>query len=118
MLDPFLYGISATVRAGGSLDDVEEALDAEIQRVIEEPVTAEELNTAIKQSKAQFAYSSESVTNQGYWLGYSATVASTAWFESFLENLSSVTVEDVHRVAHTYLPKRNRTVGHYVPQGV
>jgi zinc protease len=118
MLDPYLYGISATVRAGGSLQEVEEALDAEIERITEEPITEEELNTAVKQSKAQFAYSSESVTNQGYWLGYSATVASTDWFESFVECLSNVTVEDVHRVASTYLPRRNRTVGHYVPQGV
>jgi zinc protease len=115
-LDPYLYNITATVRAGLTLETVEETLDAEMDRILQEPISTEELHTAIKQSKAQFAYSSESVTNQGFWLGYSSVVADTGWFESFLDKLTAVTVEDVTRVAGTYLSPRNRTVGHYVPQ--
>jgi zinc protease len=38
-------------------------------------VSEAELAKAIKQTKAQFAYSSESVTDQGYWLGFSEIVA-------------------------------------------
>lgn len=117
MLDPFLYSISATVRAGRSLEEVEVALDREMDRVVREPISTEELHTAIKQAKAQFAYSSESVTNQGFWLGFSSIIVSTDWFETFLDRLVAITVEDVHRVANTYLVRRNRTVGHYVPQG-
>jgi zinc protease len=115
LLDPYLYNIMATVRAGQTLDSVEEALDAEMERILHEPISEEELDTAIKQSKAQFAYSSESVTNQGFWLGYSSVVADVAWFESFPDSLAAVTVDDVSRVANTYLPPRNRTVGQYVP---
>jgi zinc protease len=118
MLDPFLYDITATVRTGRTLGDVEAALDAEIDRIAREPITEQELHTAIKQAQAQFAYSSESVTNQGFWLGYSSVVADTGWFESFLDRLAAVTVDDVGRVAQTYLARRNRTVGHYVPQGL
>jgi zinc protease len=118
MLDPYLYNISATVRAGRSLDEVEAALDAEVERVLSTPISAGELGTAIKQTKAQFVYSSESVTNQGFWLGYSAVVADTGWFESFLDKLEAVSVDDVQRVANAYLPRRNRTIGHYVPLGV
>jgi zinc protease len=114
-LDPYLYNISATVRTGRSLEEVEEVLNAEIERVLAEPISADQLATAIKQTKAQFAYSSESVTNQGFWLGYSAVIADTEWFESFLNRLEAVSVDDVHRVANTYLLARNRTVGHYVP---
>jgi zinc protease len=114
-LDPYLYNITATVRAGLTLDTVEETMNAEMDRILQEPISADELHTAIKQSKAQFAYSSESVTNQGFWLGYSSVVADTGWFESFLDRLMAVTVEDVIRVANTYLPRSNRTVGHYVP---
>lgn len=117
VLDPYLYDISATVRSGQTLDKVEEALNAEIERILQEPISEQALNTAIKQSKAQFAYSSESVTNQGFWLGYSSIFADTDWFESYLDNLSAVTVDDVSRAASTYLTRRNRTVGHYIPQG-
>lgn len=118
MLDPYLYNVTATVRAGRTLDQVEEALNTEMERILAEPISEEELQTAIKQSKAQFAYSSESVTNQGFWLGYASIVADTAWFEGFLDSLAAVTVEDVTRVADTYLRKQNRTVGRYVPQGL
>jgi len=118
MLDPFLYDVTATVRMGRTLGEVESALDAEMDRIAREPIAGRELHTAIKQAKAQFAYSSESVTNQGFWLGYSSVVADTGWFESFLDHLADVTVDDVGRVAEAYLTRRNRTVGHYIPQGV
>jgi zinc protease len=86
-----------------------------MERIVQEPISEEELFTAVKQTKAQFAYSSESVTNQGYWLGYSSIVAAPEWFESFLDSLTAVSVEDVSRAAGTYLQRRNRTVGHYRP---
>ncbi len=118
MIDPHLYNITATVRAGRTLDQVEEALNREMDRILAEPVSEEELQRAIKQSKAQFAYSSESVTSQGFWLGYASIVAGIAWFEGFLDSLETVTVEDVNRVAQTYLSRRNRTVGRSMPQGL
>jgi zinc protease len=117
MLDPFLYSISATVRSGQSLEEVEQALDAELDAIRQEPISEDEVSTAIKQARAQFAYSSESVTNQGFWLGLSAVVADTGWFESFLDRLEAVTTDEVHRVANDYLPRRNRTIGHYLPTG-
>jgi zinc protease len=90
---------------------------AQIQQVIDEPVSAAELAKAIKQTKAQFAYSSESVTDQGYWLGFSEVVADVSWFESFLERIEAVTVEDVQRVAQTYFKPSLRNVGWYLPTG-
>jgi zinc protease len=114
-VDPFLYGISATVRPDHTLAEVEEALDRELERAIAEPITQEELTKAIKQAKAQFAYSSESVTGQAMWLGYSEIFADYTWFENYIANLSAVTVEDVQRVAQTVLKRSNRTIGRYVP---
>ena len=98
-IDPYLFSFSATVRQGRTLQEVEAALFAEIKRVLDEPVTQQELDKAIKQTRAQFAYSSESVTDQGYWLGFSEILAELGWFESFLDRLSAVTVADVQRVA-------------------
>jgi zinc protease len=115
MVDPFLYSIHVTARAGRTLEEIEKALDSEMERIVQEPISEEELVTAVKQTKAQFAYSSESVTNQGYWLGYSSIVAEPEWFESFLDSLTAVSVDDVSRVAGTYLQRRHRTVGHYRP---
>ena len=115
-IDPYLFNFSATAREGRTLTEVEAALLAEIERVMAEPVSAQELEKAIKQTRAQFAYSSESVTDQGYWLGFSEVVADVSWFETFLERLAAVTVADVQRVARAYLQPKLRTVGWYVPE--
>jgi len=116
-VDPFLFSFSATLRPERTLEEVETALWAELGRVASEPITPEELSKAIKQTRAQFAYSSESVSNQGFWLGFSEIVASTEWFDGYLDSLAAVTAEDVQRVAQKYLAKSKGTVGWYVPQG-
>ncbi len=116
-LDPFLFSFSATVRQGRTLEEVESALLAEVERAMQEPVSEAELQKAIKQTRAQFAYSSESVTDQGYWLGFSEVVADVTWFEGFMDRLAAVTAEDVQRVAQTYLKASQRNVGWYVPTG-
>jgi hypothetical protein len=94
-----------------------EALLAEIERVMDEPVSEQELAKAIKQTRAQFAYSSESVTDQGYWLGASEIVADVNWFESFMDRLAQVTVADVQRVAQERFKPSLRNVGWYLPTG-
>ncbi len=110
-IDPFLFSFSATVQAGRTLAEVEAGLLAEIQRVCLEPVSRAELTKAVKQTRAQFAYSSESVTDQGYWLGFSEILANVGWFEGFMDRLAAVTVEDVQRVACAYLKPSLRNVG-------
>jgi zinc protease len=114
-VDPYVYDLSAVVRAGRTPAEVEEALQAELARVIDESVTEEELAKAIKQAKAQFAYSSETVTGQALWMGFSEIFADYGWFENYIDNLSAVTVEDVQRAAQTYLSRSNRTIGWYLP---
>jgi zinc protease len=125
-IDPALYSISATVRAPERgrnrspierLDLVESAIDAEIARLLEShPVTETELACAIKRAKASFAFGSDSVTDQGSWLGLSQVVAgSHTWFGGYLDNLQGVTLDDVARVAARYLDRRRRTVGRYIP---
>jgi zinc protease len=114
--DPFLYIIGATVRQGRSPAEVETALDAELQKIVDQPPVQAEVDKAIKQAKAQFAYGSESVTNQGFWYGFSEMFAGYTWFEQYLDRLARVTVDDVQRVAQAYLVKSRRTVGYYVPK--
>jgi zinc protease len=116
-IDPYLFTFSATARQGRTLSEVEAALTAEIERVAVQPVDQAELDKAIKQTRAQFAYSSESATDQAYWLGFSEVVATTDWFEGFLGRLTRVTAEEVQRVASSFLRSSLRTVGWYLPQG-
>lgn len=96
-------------------DEALTALDAEIARIQEEKVSEEEVARAVKQAKALFAYGSESITNQAFWMGYTEMFANYEWFENYLDNLAAVTPDDVQRVAKKYFQKKYRVVGTYLP---
>lgn len=115
--DPFCYMISVTVRTGRSLAEVEAALDAELARLVEQAVSEAEIAKAIQQAKAAFAFGAESVTQHGFWYGFSEMFADHTWFETCLDRLAAVSPDDVQRVARAYLAPSQRTVGWYVPQG-
>jgi zinc protease len=117
-IDPGLFNFYVTVREGRSLEEVEQAMWAEIKRIQDEFVSEDELVKAQKQAKAQFAYALESVTNQALWLGMMDIVDSYTRFHTFLDDLTTVTAADVQRVAQTYLVETNRTVGWFVPTQV
>lgn len=115
-IDPYLYRISAVARPGRSLDEIEEALDATIAELAEEPISQAELDKALKRAKAQFVMAGESVTGQAQMIGMSEMVAGDyRWFEETLDRLNAVTRADVERVRQTYLQPARRTVGWYLP---
>ena len=70
---------------------------------------------ARKQARALFAYNSESVTNQAFWMGFSEIFSDYSWFEGYIDSLESVTPESVISVARKYLLPSNRIVGIYQP---
>jgi len=114
-IDPFLYTISLTIHPKRKPEEALAAVEKEIQRLREEKVTKEEITRAIKQARALFAYGSENITNQGFWLGYAEMFANYEWFETYLNKLSKVTVKDVQRVANEYFKPQSRVLGVYVP---
>jgi zinc protease len=114
-IDPFLHSIVATVHPNSSADQVIEAIDAEIKRLQDAPPPASEVARAVKQARALFAYGSESITNQAFWLGYAEIFADYEWFLTYLDHLAEVTPQDVQRIAQTYLRPQNRVLGVYLP---
>jgi zinc protease len=117
-IDPYLYTISATVRDGRTCQEVEDAIHAEIDRMARGEISEKEFAKARKQAKALFAYDSESVTSQGFWLGFAETlVGDYEWFDTFLDKLMAVTLDDVKRVSADVFQPNKRTVGWYVPTG-
>jgi zinc protease len=116
-VDPYLYTFFATAQPGKDINEVERVLWEELERVKAESVTQAELDKAIKQTKAQFAFGSESVSSQAFWLGFCEIFADYSWFTSYIPTLSAVTIADVKRVAEKYLSRDNVTTGHYRGQG-
>jgi zinc protease len=113
-VDPGLYRLLATAWPSTKPGKVAARIEDEIARIQEDPVSDGELDKAQRQARALFAYSSESITHQAFWLGFAEIFADREWFTTYLERLGEVTAEDVQRVAQTYLVPQNRTMGWYL----
>jgi zinc protease len=116
-IDPYIYVITITVHPERKSEDIIPILDDEIKRIQDELSKPEALERAVKQAKALFAYGSESITNQAFWMGFSEMFSSYDWFTGYLDSLAAVTPEDLQRVARKYLTEQNRILGTYHPTG-
>ena len=114
-IDPYLYTTVITVHPKHTASDCIAAMEAEIKHLQDAPPPIVELDRALKQARAIFAYGSESISNQAFWLGYAEMFATVDWFTTYLERLSAVTPADVQRLAQTCLRPQNRTLGVYLP---
>lgn len=115
-IDPYLYTTVVTVHPKHNASECIAAIEAEIKRLQDAPPPVEELERAMKQARAIFAYGSESISNQAFWLGFSEMFATVDWFNTYLDRLAAVTPADVQRLAQTCLRPQNRTVGVYLPE--
>jgi zinc protease len=113
--DPNLFYVYAGVMPGKTMDEVEQALYQEIEKFKTTPVTDEELQKAKNQIEASFIMGQDSVFYQAMLLGQFETVANWKMLEKYVDNIRSVTKEDVQRVAKEYFSEDNRTVGILVP---
>jgi zinc protease len=115
-IDPFLYSVDAVLREESSLEAVEAAILAEIDKAANGDITQAELEKAIKQARALLAYSGETVTNQAFWLAYFEYVAGDYnWLLTLESRLRQITLADLQYVAQTYLRPSQRTVGWFIP---
>ena len=115
-VDPYLYSITCAARSESTLENLEAALDQEMDRAMTTTPTPQEMEKAKKQARAMFAYSAESVSNLGFWYGFAEILDQYTWFTNYLDRLNAVTATDVQRVAQNVLANSNRTVGHYNPR--
>jgi zinc protease len=115
--DPFLYTLTLTVHPKRKAEEVLAACDDEIRRIQDKPASTKEIARAIKQARALFAYGSENITNQAFWLGHAEMFTSYDWFLTYLDKLATVTPAALQKAAQTYLRPHNRVVGTYLPRG-
>jgi predicted Zn-dependent peptidase len=107
-----LFMFTAAPRAPHTVEDVEEAINGEIERLKREPVTQEEFDRVLKQVDAAFIRALQSNRGMAYWLASSeATAGSWRYLLTWRDRIHEVTPDDVIRVARTYLRDENRTVG-------
>jgi len=109
--DPNLFFAVAIVQPGHSTDEAAAALIGELDRLRNEPVTAEELQQAKNQFARDYILGRESVKDKAEVLGHAAVIhddVKTA--DGEFDIFQSLTAADVQRVARTYFTPENRLV--------
>ncbi len=113
--EPFLYTISVTATDGVSLDRVETATLAELERARVHGITPQELRKAKNQLRARLVFENDSITNIAHQLGFFETIASWQVYPTLSQHIEAVTIEEVSRVAADRLKPTSRTVGRFEP---
>jgi zinc protease len=108
---PRLFMIGGAPAAGRSIDDVEKALRAQVARLRDELVSADELKRIKAQVVASDVYARDSIHSQASRLAQFATLGLDIRLpERFVDRIKSVTAEQVRQVARKYLVDTNLTV--------
>ena len=107
------FALSGEVRDGQTLDDVEKALYAELEKLAKEPIPAEELQKV----KNNFAAAEYRRLTSTFGILYQLIQAEGLGDWSEINNagakFQAVTAEDVQRVARKYFTPENRAVARY-----
>ncbi len=115
---PNLFFAILIMNQGASIEDGEARLNAEFERMMEEPVTEEELEKARNQMRSSYIMGRQSVQDKAGALGHAAVIhQDTASANDELELFLNVSAEDIMRVTRQYLNPENRTVLTVVPPG-
>ncbi|GBC81308.1 putative zinc protease [bacterium HR10] len=114
--DPGLFEITALLRPGVEHARVERAIREEIARLQDEGVSEAELERAKNKIEADTFYARDGALHFAFALGEAEASADWRWFVEYVPNVRRVSVEDVQRVARTYLHEDNLTVGWFVPK--
>jgi zinc protease len=114
-----LLMISGTPATGRTVEELEQAIHKQIERLKNEKVAAAELERIKAQVIAGDVYEKDSVFYQAMALGVLETVG-LGWqkIDEYVERVKSVTAEQIQQVARKYLVENTMTVAVLEPQKI
>ncbi|MFN4263972.1 MAG: M16 family metallopeptidase [Thioalkalivibrionaceae bacterium] len=114
--DPSVFSISAAPTSDHSLDDLETALQQQIERLRSELVSDSELERVKAQVVAAEIFEQDSIQSKAQTIGVLETIG-VGWEEGarYVERIRAVTADDVRRVAQEILRPETLTVARLIP---
>jgi zinc protease len=113
--DPGLFSVFAYLAPDQDHETVEAAIEDTIEDIKTNGVTAGELDRARSQLRAQTAFDRDGPMRVASQLNEALAAGDWTLYTEYLDRLDDITVDDVQRVARTYLTSETSTVGRYVP---
>jgi zinc protease len=116
-LDATQFGVYGSPKPGVELQQLETAIDAVIDNLLANGVTAEEVERATSRLIAESVYAKDSQATMARWYGAALTSGgSVERVQSWPERIRAVKPEAVYAVAKTYLDKRRSVTGYLVKE--
>ncbi len=106
-----LFLVTAEPLAGVSLEELEEAIHAELDRLKTEPVPEKEIEKARNQTGTDFFRGLNSNSGLASVLSYyEAILGDYRYIATYVDYMESIDADDIMKAARTYFTKNNRTV--------
>jgi zinc protease len=117
-IGPSTFGFHASPAQGKTVEDVEAAIEVEIEKLLAEGVSAKELSSAIKRLTRSAIFARDSVTAPARIIGAAlASGASIEDIESWPDRVATVTTEDVAKAARAVLRIERSVTSTLLPEG-
>ena len=116
-LDLGTFGVSASARSGIEIREVEAALDAQIQKLLTDGATEEEVERAKSRMRAAAVYARDSLSTGARVIGTALTTGQTvADVEAWPQRIGAVTAAQVNAAARAILLPERSVTGLLLPK--
>ncbi|MCL4693282.1 MAG: insulinase family protein [Candidatus Hydrogenedentes bacterium] len=116
MDDDGVFGAGAALNPMADIDKALEAIDAHLQAVIDTPVDERELTKAKNQMLRTAVTDALTVESKAQETGYASVIYSDPeWLNKKLDTIRAVALDDLQRVAKTYITPKRQTVLRVTP---
>ncbi len=110
--------LHATAKEEVTLDEIEQAVDVEIERLVRDGLTDDELTRARNRAEIEYAHQIENYDARADLIAMMATYfGDPQRAEHWLEPYNKATTEDLRGVAERYLVPQNRATSRFLPEG-
>ena len=99
-----------------SCEDVEKEILDEYAKIISAGVDVEELQRAKSQINAQTAFTRDGTYSVASNLNEAIALGDWTYYTTFLKKVKNVSIDDIRRVANTYLKEDQSTTGFFIPK--
>ena len=99
-----------------SCEDVEKEILDEYTKIISDGVDVEELQRAKSQINAQTAFTRDGTYSVASNLNEAIALGDWTYYTTFLKKVENVSIDDIRRVANTYLKEDQSTTGFFIPK--
>lgn len=111
MADPSLLMMGSELKDQSTFDDVESAIQDELDKIFKDGFTSQELTKALNQLESDFIFEQEDISSLAVNLGMYECLDSHRFYTSFLENAKAVTLDHLLDAARRYLRFDCCTIG-------